>query len=244
MWDKKRLENLVLKSTSYRGLAKLMGLRANHKKAQQLVLKFKIDTSHFMFGKRYQSWVNKTCNQLTILKVWSDPNGHRRWFCDCSCSCGDLVFNKRLDSIITGRVVSCGCYGRSKPTILAGGNGSFRGCGELRSAKLFEIKRGAERRNIAFEVTKEYLWGLFEKQGGKCAMTGEPIKFGRVYFPHETTASLDRVDSSKGYIEGNLQWVLKDVNKVKRDLDQDYFVRICTMVASHAQGLKLLPGRS
>jgi hypothetical protein len=49
----------------------------------------------------------------------------------------------------------------------------------------------------------------------------------------ERTASLDRIDSSFGYIEGNVQWVHKDINIIKLDYDQDYFIKICSAVCNY-----------
>ena len=34
---------------------------------------------------------------------------------------------------------------------------------------------------------------------------------------YKGTASLDRIDSTKGYVRGNIQWVHKDINWFKRD---------------------------
>lgn len=49
----------------------------------------------------------------------------------------------------------------------------------------------------------------------------------------QQTASLDRIDSSKGYVLGNIQWVHKDINKMKLDYDQDYFIDICRRIAEY-----------
>jgi hypothetical protein len=79
-------------------------------------------------------------------------------------------------------------------------------------------------------LTIEQAWELYQKQEGKCALSGLPI-----FFPAtnkgEFTASLDRIDSSKGYIEGNVQWVHKDINIMKNKFPQDYFIKICKLVA-------------
>jgi len=48
------------------------------------------------------------------------------------------------------------------------------------------------------------------------------------------TASLDRIDSSKGYVKGNLQWVHKDINMMKNHYNQKYFIEICKKVATNA----------
>lgn len=53
----------------------------------------------------------------------------------------------------------------------------------------------------------------------------------------EGTASLDRIDSSRGYVEGNVQWVHKDVNFMKQALSQERFVELCTLVAEKARKL-------
>lgn len=37
-------------------------------------------------------------------------------------------------------------------------------------------------------------------------------------------ASLDRIDNSKGYVEGNLQWLCKRVNYMKHTMNNEYFL--------------------
>jgi len=44
------------------------------------------------------------------------------------------------------------------------------------------------------------------------------------------TASLDRIDSTKNYTIDNIQWVHKDVNKMKMDFSQEYFIEMCRLV--------------
>jgi hypothetical protein len=52
---------------------------------------------------------------------------------------------------------------------------------------------------------------------------------------NEQTASLDRIDNSQGYINGNIQWVHKIINRIKMDLNTSYFVELCKKVAQHAK---------
>jgi len=92
------------------------------------------------------------------------------------------------------------------------------------------LKRGADggkgRKPVDFNISIEYVAVLLdEKQEGKCALTGLPISI------KDRTASLDRVDSSKGYIEGNVQWLHKDVNMMKRHYSTTYFKHLCSLVA-------------
>jgi hypothetical protein len=76
----------------------------------------------------------------------------------------------------------------------------------------------------------EYVWNLFLSQDRKCALSGIPIGFQD---RSGSTASLDRIDNSKGYVIGNVQWVHKDVNIMKHTHSQDYFIGLCATIASH-----------
>jgi len=69
---------------------------------------------------------------------------------------------------------------------------------------------------------------LFQKQNGKCALSG--VEISLLKKSGVSTASLDRVDSSKGYIKGNVQWVHKDVNFMKYNFDESYFLDMCKKV--------------
>lgn len=44
------------------------------------------------------------------------------------------------------------------------------------------------------------------------------------------TASLDRIDSSKGYTEDNVWWINKHVNIMKNVYELDYFLDICSLI--------------
>jgi hypothetical protein len=90
--------------------------------------------------------------------------------------------------------------------------------------------RGA-RRTLPFTITPEYVWALFLDQNKCCALSGVPLTFckhdNRIKRKDFQTASLDRIDSSKGYVEGNVQWVHKDVNRMKNIFNQEYFIDMC-----------------
>lgn len=114
------------------------------------------------------------------------------------------------------------------------GNASplYNGFRDISGSHWKSMFRSASKRNIEFSVNIEYIWDLYEKQGCKCALSGVPIKFSSLWTMRDGTASLDRIDSSKGYIENNLQWVHKDVNHMKWDLTQADFINYCHKVAT------------
>lgn len=64
-----------------------------------------------------------------------------------------------------------------------------------------------------------------------CAITGEPLVFEPNYV---YSASIDRVNSELGYVEGNVQWVGSSVNMAKNVLDHEQFVSLCQSVVRNS----------
>lgn len=62
-------------------------------------------------------------------------------------------------------------------------------------------------------------------------MSGVELSLGTNSNRVGRTASLDRIDSSKGYIEGNIQWVHKDINFMKQEMDENSFFCWCGIIA-------------
>jgi hypothetical protein len=96
---------------------------------------------------------------------------------------------------------------------------------------LQRVVQNANARGLAVTLTPDEMASLFEVQEGKCALTGLPIEFGGQ--GEATTASLDRIDSKKGYVPGNVQWVHKDVNELKMDLPETRLIELCTKILEH-----------
>lgn len=83
--------------------------------------------------------------------------------------------------------------------------------------KIFS-KRLAEakgRLNREFDLTLEFLFELFENQGGKCFYTGDILAD---YTNSRNTVSLDRIDSNKGYTKDNTVLSTRKMNLLKNDL--------------------------
>lgn len=103
------------------------------------------------------------------------------------------------------------------------------------SGKYFaSLISGAKRRKINFNITIDYIWWLYKKQKGRCALSNDRIRFNKVEEKFTCqTASLDRIDSKKGYIIGNVQWIHKTVQKIKMNLDEHLLVEFCSKIAKH-----------
>jgi len=169
--------------------------------------------------------VGKKYGKLTVLEIDYDNKQHISLKCKCDCGIEKSIRNNRL---LSGVTKSCGCLQR----VCGKHRGSWRGYGDISMDRFCSIKTSANRRNISFNITIEDAWELFLKQNKKCNLSGLDI-----YFPKRAsgyfTASLDRIDSSRGYEINNIQFLHKDVNKIKLDFSQDYFIEICKLISNN-----------
>ena len=103
--------------------------------------------------------------------------------------------------------------------------------------KYSAIKYKAASRGIEFDVSIDYLDTLWEQQDGRCFYTNEELD---ITSRDRATASLDRIDSNIGYIEGNVVWVLNEINFAKHTLTEERFLELIGKVYQH----KIVRGRS
>lgn len=115
------------------------------------------------------------------------------------------------------------------------GNASrmWKGVGEMSMAYVHNLKGAANRRNIPFEISPEYMWQLFLNQNRTCKLSGTELSFRPSTNERTGTASLDRIDRRFGYVEGNVQWVHKVINEMKWAKTDEEFVNWCEIVAKH-----------
>lgn len=143
-----------------------------------------------------------------------------RFMAICQCDCGNKIL-VRTSSLAKNKTNNCGCAPRGK----------WKGWGEVSQSYFSRVLRGAKLRGLSVTVELRDLWDLYLKQSGKCALSGEPIKLSQAPSKTAMTASLDRIDSNKGYELDNIQWVHKDVNLMKSDLDQTRFIELCKKIS-------------
>ncbi len=169
---------------------------------------------------------NEKFGKLTALHLHPTrkENKLRMWVCLCECGNTKIVPTKFLRS---GMTSTCGCGAHPNKK----SNSNWKGFGEIPLDFYTTVKRNAESRSIKFEVSIEYLWDLFLKQQRKCALSDLPIQFGRTNKDRiNTTVSVDRIDSKKGYVKGNVQWVHKKINIMKNVYTQEEFIELCKLV--------------
>lgn len=160
--------------------------------------------------------------------LYRNVENRKQWICQCKCGVKKLVYGR---SLIIGDSTCClKCSAAKRQAGVMN---------RLPSKVLSRIKFMAKKRNIFLDLGQEenkFLYELLQKQNYICALSGLPIKVSNTNWGHghsETTASLDRIDSTKGYTRDNVQWVHKWINWMKLDLDQEEFITLCEAVVRH-----------
>jgi len=161
---------------------------------------------------RTKSLVGKVFGDLKVIKQVSGDGHCAIW--QCECSCGNLT-NVKSPCLRRKEIKSCG---KCKEHY------NWKGFGEISGHYFATLKQGAKKRGIKFSLKIKELWNLFLKQDRKCTMSGDKLYFARSYGATEQTASLDRIDSTKGYEFGNVQWIHKDYQTMKWNrTEKDFF---------------------
>jgi hypothetical protein len=180
--------------------------------------------SYNLIGQRFG-------NLIVVSRLGNGgKNKCQRWLCNCEC--GNSV--EKVTTELTNKRNKILCCNRKcklhsgKHSIL------FKGYEDISGWLWCHIKTGARERDLEFSITIEYAWDLFIMQNRKCALSGIEICFSKSQEDRSNgTASLDRIDSTKGYVINNCQWVHKDINFMKQDLTEDEFIGWCQLVTLH-----------
>lgn len=158
-----------------------------------------------------------THGQLKVISRHSSSNKKINWnvvclFCDkeyVSCS---YSIQKNVN----------GCRDCAKNNIPKGSKSIYWRGGEfVSSIFLSNVKRGARKRGIESSIEIKDLDAIWKMQEGKCAYTGRELSL----LGPNITASLDRIDSSKGYVAYNVQFVHKTINIMKWSLPEEEFLQ-------------------
>jgi hypothetical protein len=169
-------------------------------------------------GQKKETLINKRFGKLVVLSKEGVTKWRASlWRCKCDCGKEKLVRGRLL---IVGETKSCGCLHST-------------GYEEISGTYIGQVKSNARRRGLEYNLSHEYIWNLYIVQNKKCVISGVDIKFGNNYKGIEFTASLDRIDSSKGYIEGNVRWLHKTVNLLKSNYSDEEFLKWVNIIYNY-----------
>lgn len=163
--------------------------------------------------------------KLVVVEKDKNTNGHENYW-TCRCECGG-VCSVRISHLRAGtvwRCHNCKCASMRNEKL----------CGEITTQFWKRLLKNASLKKRGVSFTPEEAWNIFNEQNGCCAYSGVRLEFSESSshtVRNQTTASIDRIDSNKPYVLGNIQWVHKVVNKMKMDLEPTEFLDWCKKIA-------------
>ncbi|WP_394998897.1 hypothetical protein [Acinetobacter sp.] len=160
----------------------------------------------------------------SLLVMYRDMSFIKRIFWVCKCDCGGFksIAAKHLKN---GSIKTCGASAHRANK----NSPSWKGYEEICGKYFTQVQRGAKNRKFLFDISINDMWQQAIKQDKKCALSGLSLDFDT---NAKGNASLDRIDSTKGYTKENIQWVDKRINLMKMHIPQSEFIILCKLIAN------------
>lgn len=106
---------------------------------------------------------------------------------------------------------------------------------------LLRVKQRRARQGST-NLTLAFLKELWEQQDGKCPFTGFALFLPRTSGQWDKDAlrirraSLDRIDASKGYLQGNVRYVSGTANLARSRITDEELIEFCRAVVENCDG--------
>lgn len=163
--------------------------------------------------------IGKRFGKLVVIGWHNKTNKSGRSYViyDCNCDCGNQ-YSIRNEILLSNECYCCDrCRKSSKKTF-----------NTISIDRYFKnIKYRCNKKQLDFDLDINFILSLLEKQLYKCKYSNQPISL------ENGTASLDRIDNTKGYIKTNIQWVHRTINYMKNEMSDTEFINNCLLVAKH-----------
>jgi hypothetical protein len=138
------------------------------------------------------------------IETGSSRRKQYAWLCVCDCGTEAVI---RGHQLTTGRTKSCGCLQRDSSAKTNYKHGKTR---TVEYVLLMAAKTRAKAAGLAFNISLEDI--IIPE---RCPLLGVKLNVGGNH--RFTPPSLDRVDPSKGYVQGNIWVVSTRANTIKND---------------------------
>lgn len=181
-------------------------------------------------GKEAFHTMCKSCeNKAKIEKEWNDGKllchccGQYKDECDFSPNGGANQIRNNRRSICK----ACSTERQRQQHIALKDDAKLKKC---LNSRLLAARQRANKHNIPFNLTLEYLEELWKQQKGLCALSGIKMTFELKRGRTHTNLSIDKIDRNKGYIIGNIQLVCMACNQIKSDLTDNEVYYFCKKI--------------
>lgn len=101
----------------------------------------------------------------------------------------------------------------------------------------YAAKNRAKTKNLACDITNEYILQLYNDQNGKCVVSGREFDldaFGNKGQVNPDAPSIDRIIPSLGYVKGNVRLVTYLTNVCLNEYGHEHLLDLCKDLLEHA----------
>ena len=198
-------------------------------------------------GNKYHDWTILTFleGKRSSGKVKGISKTQVRWFYLCRCVCGSShrVCWSDIQSNKSKRCIQCNINTNILNSQLGvsrngSSNSNYKGTKDIPSSYFHQLKLGAKTRDLIFRLSLQDLQHIWDAQKGLCKLTGLPLTFESTQETNSVhdislKASLDRINSTDGYVLGNVAWVSKTVNLCKQQLTLEAFINLSKLISEY-----------
>lgn len=176
--------------------------------------------------------VGKRFGKLVVIDLGDQSvvREKMRFLCKCDCGREKVVARYHLRS---GAIDNCGCNKREQAAIQRRKRTPIEAAFNEHYTR---YQRNARNRNIEFSLTEEEF--ILCSSGDCLYCGGLPVEFPSRFmagqpFSGYAANGIDRIDSSVGYVVGNIVPCCGWCNMAKGTKSQSYFIQMCKAVAAH-----------
>ena len=105
---------------------------------------------------------------------------------------------------------------------------AFKRTKSVRAYITYLRQKAIKRKNSCLSL--DDLKQIWNNQSGKCALTGWDMTMILGKGNISTNASIDRIDSSLGYVENNVQFICRIVNVFKSNSTEEVLYKMCEAI--------------
>lgn len=175
-------------------------------------------------------FIGRRFGARTVVAHAARLGSNYAWLVRCDCGKESRVVAHKLAKGLQGSCVACSITAQTGSLSL-----SWKGTANVPRTAYCNFKASADHRGIAWNIEIDDVEELFVVQGGKCALSGIPLRFRTGWrYKRFANASLDRIDNNLPYQRGNIQLVTSDVNFAKQQLSVADFINLCRSVVDYA----------
>ena len=234
-WDFDK--NKWIYGTTKRELAKIAGISEGMISKDLTHYKIKRHKEEMPAGLDVKGKKFDLLRPVRLVSIDEKKTGDGKYLWECECDCGNKCIKTtnslKYHHINSNTKNSCGCENKKVER--------WKSL-DIDARHFNNIKSSAKRRKLEFDLTPEFLHELFHKQKSRSAISGRELLMPDisgngsglsqcVSDNKDLIASLDRIDSSKGYTKDNVWWISRRENSCKMDLSiqdmEQFFIDGC-----------------